>query len=460
MKIHVILLAAGNSRRFGSNKLLSLVEGKPMYRHLTEKIEKAEKKCPFGEKVLVTQYENIFKAAEQAGWTAVRNDAPEQGISRSIRLGIQSISDKIRKGDAVCFFVCDQPFLQVETIVSFLNGYVTSGKGIGCLTYKEQWGNPVVFSEIYLKELLSLSGDVGGKKVMKQHLQDTFFGEAASGQELEDMDYAPGSKKCGQTGVWKLRQGDPVFFDSLCEAVGILPGREKIISVVGAGGKTTTCYRLAKELASLGQKVLVTTTTHMWKPAEDFVEWKEAGGHGSVSEFLGNLAEQLEQKKILTVGISCGNGKICGIPSEEYGAVCSLADVLIVEADGAKGKDIKIPAPHEPVIFPGTDLVIGVLGYPAVGRSIEAAGFRPDMLAAFLGKQKEETIDWDDLLYIAGSRDGLRKGVEGSYTVLVNRVPAGRFLDGGSEELVFCENIETVAEKNRDRKDQKSESGQ
>lgn len=444
MKIHVILLAAGNSRRFGSNKLLSLVEGKPMYRHLTEKIEKAEKKCPFGEKVLVTQYENIFEAAEQAGWMAVRNDAPEQGISRSIRLGIQSISDKIRKGDAVCFFVCDQPFLKVETIISFLNGYVTSGKGIGCLTYKEQWGNPVVFSEIYLKELLSLSGDVGGKKVMKQHLQDTFFGETETRQELEDMDYAPGSKVYGHTGVWKIRQGDPVFSDSLCEAVGILPGREKIISVVGAGGKTTTCYRLAKELAALGQKVIVTTTTHMWKPAEDFVEWNAESGHRSASAFLGNLAEDLEKKRALTVGVSCGNGKICGIPSESYETLCSLADVLIVEADGAKGKEIKIPAAHEPVIFPGTDLVIGVLGYPAVGRSIEEAGFRSDLLAAFLGKQKEEKIDWEDLLHIAGSRDGLRKGVEGRYTVLINRVPEGSVLDGDLEEIVFCENFVSV----------------
>lgn len=452
MKIHVILLAAGNSRRFGSNKLLSLVEGKPMYSHLTEKIEKIAESLPIGEKVLVTQYEEIFESMKKARWTVVRNDAPEEGVSWSIRLGIQSILGKIRKGDAVSFFVCDQPFLKMETIVSFLSGYAASGKGIGCLTYKEQWGNPVVFSEVYLKELLSLSGDVGGKKVMKQHLQDTFFGEAASRQELEDMDYAPESKMCEHTDVWKIKQGDPVFFGSLCNAVGILPGRDKIISVVGAGGKTTTCYRLAKELALLGQKVIVTTTTHMWKPAENFVEWNAESEYGSSSDFFRDFAEQLERKRILTVGVSCGNGKICGIPSESYETLCSLADVLIVEADGAKGKDIKIPAAHEPVIFPGTDIVIGVFGYPAVGHSIEEAGFRPEMLAAFLGKGTEEKIKWEDLLYIAGSDEGLKKNVKGSYTVLINRVPVGRFPDGGPEEIIFCEQIEIVSEKN-DRAD-------
>ena len=74
------------------------------------------------------------------------------------------------------------------------------------------------------------------------------------------------------------------------------------------------------------------------------------------------------------------------------------------------------------------------------------------MLAAFLGKGTEEKIKWEDLLYIAGSEEGLKKNVKGSYTVLINRVPVGRFPDGGPEEIIFCEQIEIVSEKN-DRAD-------
>ncbi len=50
------------------------------------------------------------------------------------------------------------------------------------------------------------------------------------------------------------------------------------------------------------------------------------------------------------------------------------------------------------------------------------------------------------------SDEGLKKNVKGSYKVLINRVPVGRFPDGGPEEIIFCEQIEIVSEKN-DRAD-------
>ena len=36
--IHIIYMAAGNSRRFGSNKLFYELDGKPMYRHMLERL--------------------------------------------------------------------------------------------------------------------------------------------------------------------------------------------------------------------------------------------------------------------------------------------------------------------------------------------------------------------------------------------------------------------------------------
>ena len=55
------MLAAGNSRRFGSNKLLYEIEGKPMYLLTLEKLKKASETIPESEIIVVTQYEEIVK---------------------------------------------------------------------------------------------------------------------------------------------------------------------------------------------------------------------------------------------------------------------------------------------------------------------------------------------------------------------------------------------------------------
>lgn len=188
MRVHVILLAAGNSRRFGSNKLLAEIDKKPMYLHIKESLKHA---AVSGTHIIVSQYEEILQKMEHFGYLAVKNEHPELGISRSISLGIQKLKENgldVHQ-DAVCFFVCDQPYLQAETIRALLHGFAQSGKGIGCLAFEGEFWNPVVFHAKYLKELLALSGDVGGKRVVKKHLDDVYSYLVVDGRELEDIDY-------------------------------------------------------------------------------------------------------------------------------------------------------------------------------------------------------------------------------------------------------------------------------
>ena len=152
MKIALIMLAAGNSRRFGSNKLLYEIEGKPMYRHILEKLmivaewleeteciekvecgEHLEKQneegykeehiecnkviAPLGEikgKLLkqrdcykritvVTQYEEIEQAARSLGVNVYINPHPDEGISSSLKIGLKANLDV----DACLFTVSD-----------------------------------------------------------------------------------------------------------------------------------------------------------------------------------------------------------------------------------------------------------------------------------------------------------------------------------------------------------------
>ncbi len=51
----------------------------------------------------------------------------------------------------------------------------------------------------------------------------------------------------------------------LLDALGVQPGN--CVAVVGAGGKTTLCWRMVQALASRGERAVFTTTTKIWQPA-------------------------------------------------------------------------------------------------------------------------------------------------------------------------------------------------
>ena len=199
-KIHAILLAAGNSRRFDGNKLLYPYRGKPMYRHILERISEASEAVSesngwqMGTRVLISQYEEILKDGRREGYLCLKNTKPEQGISRSIRMGIEAVeaSKSYEPGDGILFSVCDQPKLTLETLKRLMESFVSSGKGICALAAagdEAKMGNPVIFSDRYWGELKCLMKDQGGKVVVKKHLEDTVSVPAGDEAELQDIDY-------------------------------------------------------------------------------------------------------------------------------------------------------------------------------------------------------------------------------------------------------------------------------
>lgn len=185
-RLVLVLLAAGDSRRFEGNKLLHLFQGKPMYQHVAEEIEALPGEL-FSKRIVVTQYKEIMECLEAKGYLVVENHETALGISHSVELAVQAAE----AGCAFCFAVCDQPYLRAESIEGLVRGWRSSGKGIGCLCCRGEMGNPAIFSSVYREELLALEGDVGGRKVIGRHLEDLYLWEAADGKELEDIDVRP-----------------------------------------------------------------------------------------------------------------------------------------------------------------------------------------------------------------------------------------------------------------------------
>lgn len=185
-----IMLAAGNSRRFGANKLLYEIEGSPMYQRTLSCLFKAQKEvlkktgifCPV---TVVTQYKEVGETAEKMGAKVCYNPHPEEGISSSLKIGLK----ENKEADACLFTVADQPWLTWESVMGLLEVFWESEKGMACMQNGEKKGNPCVFSKKYYKELFSLTGDVGGKQILNAHPTDIVVYQTKGERELEDIDY-------------------------------------------------------------------------------------------------------------------------------------------------------------------------------------------------------------------------------------------------------------------------------
>lgn len=182
MNIGIVLLAAGRGERFGGDKLTALLKGKPMYLWTLEKLEGLNTAAP---PVVVTGAAEIISAAEDRGMITVLNRKPELEISRSIRLGIHRLEQQCPEIDGILFMVCDQPWLKKRTLIRLLSEF--SG-GILAVSSGKKAGNPVIFSDIYIEELSRLTGDMGGRHVLRRHMADVRFLEVDDSRELQDID--------------------------------------------------------------------------------------------------------------------------------------------------------------------------------------------------------------------------------------------------------------------------------
>jgi probable selenium-dependent hydroxylase accessory protein YqeC len=182
--------------------------------------------------------------------------------------------------------------------------------------------------------------------------------------------------------------------ESLLLALGV--GKGDVVAVAGAGGKTTLVFQLAAEARAAGLRVLVTTTTHMATLPRavtgPVVMEADGAADSALEEALGR------EGRATLLGRALRPDKLEGVPAERVDALARLAEVVLVEADGARGRSLKVPAPHEPVVPRSTTLLVAVAALDILGQPLrDEHVHRLELVLAATGKAAGDPVDEETL---------------------------------------------------------------
>lgn len=193
-----------------------------------------------------------------------------------------------------------------------------------------------------------------------------------------------------------------------------------VISLVGAGGKTTTMEALADYLSKQGHQVLMTTTTHIRRPSLSEDQLIE-------EENLSLIMKKRERHKLIALGLPLlDHEHKWQAPSMDFlEKLPELFDYILCEGDGSKCQPLKIPRKKEPVLFPKTDTVLGLMGLSSLHQPVESSLFGYKEASDEL---KEELLSEGSFLNtrhlykIASAPYGLHKNVTTeNYHILLNQ---------------------------------------
>lgn len=175
-----VVMAAGNARRFGENKLAAAVDGKTLIERALEAVpaDRLAAVC------VVTRFDAVCALAARFGFRCVWNDRPELGVSHTIRLGTQAL---MAHCDAIAYQVADQPYLRRESVAALVELYRRNPGSIAGLAHGGVRGNPCIFPKDLFPELCMLEGDAGGSAVIRRHPERVLLLETDA-RELFDVD--------------------------------------------------------------------------------------------------------------------------------------------------------------------------------------------------------------------------------------------------------------------------------
>ena len=180
--------------------------------------------------------------------------------------------------------------------------------------------------------------------------------------------------------IWQKTEKQKLEPVGMGTAFPFLKEKNHVVSIIGGGGKTTLLYEMAGFCVKNDQKVLVTTSTHIYRPPK---EWHD--------QSLEAVERKFRTGRAAIIGSACRDPEKLSMPETElFEAARKKADLTLIEADGARHLQCKAPAEHEPVLLSSSDLVIGVTGLSALGQPLGKGCFRAERAFYAVLHQYEE----------------------------------------------------------------------
>lgn len=156
MLIGAVILAAGEAKRFGKNKLIEKVGDKTIIERVLDAVKNLDRIVIVGK-----YYRDLMPYLENE--IVVYNPNWKEGLSSSLRLGLRFFSDY----DGVLVVLGDMPLISSKTIEKIISAFKEECSAV-VPVYKGQRGNPVLISKRLFEKLKSLKGDIGARAILRE----------------------------------------------------------------------------------------------------------------------------------------------------------------------------------------------------------------------------------------------------------------------------------------------------
>ena len=213
-----------------------------------------------------------------------------------------------------------------------------------------------------------------------------------------------------------------------------------VVSIVGSGGKTTLMYALARELAERGDRVVTTTTTKIFTPRAS--ESPKLLVSDNKEFLLKRIQELFQEATHITVAEKLLGPKLKGLSPTVIDEIRDqgIADVILVEADGARRCPLKAPNETEPVIPSSATWTLAVVGLDGIGKpNTEEYVFRPHHYSLLTGINEGDVITSESVARVILHPEGLTKGTpeRAEIVIILNKGEIDKGLDLGKEVAQF-----------------------